>query len=250
MDPENFFLLLQAFYYSLRLGIISKEEVVSWADNIIKEEDGPDYFFIEVSLSHDKNELLSILREKWGKNENVIAIRIALALLYEKLSEGAIDANYALGKIVSGDFMYSLTSIEVYDIYSLDEYYFYQADTENVTREMLQFLSRYKDLSWNSPNHWGLANKQIEIILEEERIKEEERIAAWNATWKKEQRRVRLKKITKITIISIVTLSILVINIFAINGVYSFLTIAYANIFGFWFLGKVAYISWRNKRRK
>ena len=55
VKPTDFPLLLEVFRDGLALGLISKEEVIAWADQIIIEEDEPDYFFIEVSLSHNTN---------------------------------------------------------------------------------------------------------------------------------------------------------------------------------------------------
>ncbi len=45
------------------LSLISREEIVLWADDIIANADEPEYFFIEVSLSHDVNDLVEVLNK-------------------------------------------------------------------------------------------------------------------------------------------------------------------------------------------
>ena len=49
--PSDFSLLFEVFREGLALGLISKDEVLAWADHIIiAEKDQPDYFFIEIVL--------------------------------------------------------------------------------------------------------------------------------------------------------------------------------------------------------
>ena len=49
-NPRDFIELLEVFSIALTNGLIDKKEVIKWADNIITQDEKPDYFVIELSL--------------------------------------------------------------------------------------------------------------------------------------------------------------------------------------------------------
>ncbi len=74
--PGDFPLLLQVFRAGVRVGLISKNEVVAWADDIIVNAVEPDYFFIELSLSHDVNGIIEVLNKYVVQDKNPIYNRV------------------------------------------------------------------------------------------------------------------------------------------------------------------------------
>ncbi|GGK80534.1 hypothetical protein ACD591_09960 [Rufibacter glacialis] len=86
-DPKEYRELLALFRTGLAGGLISKEEVTVWADDIILREAEPDIFFIELSLAGTANEAISLLLGHL-RSEQPVNGKALLGLLYRRLREG------------------------------------------------------------------------------------------------------------------------------------------------------------------
>jgi hypothetical protein len=148
--------LLTAFHFGLRHGLVSTTEIKDWADRIIMHENEPEYFFMELSLSHDKNEMLSLLNSVCAP-ANYITARGVLGLLYRRLSDGVVTANEAIAIMDKFDFINLLTQTEINYIYDFtDEIWIDDAavDDNKLTQNLLNFLAYYKDLEIANYKNW------------------------------------------------------------------------------------------------
>ncbi|GGK89588.1 hypothetical protein ACD591_21185 [Rufibacter glacialis] len=86
-DPKEYKELLTLFKAGLASGLISKEEVTTWADKIILKDEEPDIFFIELSLVNSNNDCISYLGN-FLKSDSLANGKAILGLLYKRLVEG------------------------------------------------------------------------------------------------------------------------------------------------------------------
>jgi len=169
--PSDFSLLLVVFREGLLRGLISKEEIIAWADEIIQAEDEPDYFFIEMSLSGNTNNLLAILNEYVTASDSVILSRVILGLLYQKLADQTIDIKKVLDVLNQINFNNIITSFENENIYYLDDkrdYIVYSGndpDYVEITKSTTEFLSYYSGFTLTNYDNWTEINQQVEEQL-------------------------------------------------------------------------------------
>jgi hypothetical protein len=156
--------LLTAFYHGIKYGLVSTTEVKDWADRIILHEDEPEYIFMELSLSHDKNEMLSLLTTVCVP-ANYITARGVLGLLYHRLSAGDITANEAIAIMDKFDFIDLLTQTEINYIYDFTDGIWMNdpiVENENsLTENLLNFLAHYKELEIANYKNWLVFSNQI-----------------------------------------------------------------------------------------
>jgi hypothetical protein len=165
--------LLAVFYYGLRYDIISKKEIVDWADRIVMHEDEPDIFFIELSLSHDKNELISLLHSRCVPDNHTTA-RAMLALLYHRLIDGAIDVDKVIAIMNKHNFTNLLTRTETENIYAFtDEIWMNDSidDDNELTQNVLNFLEMYKEFEIGNFKHWLGSSYRVEYRISEDEKK-------------------------------------------------------------------------------
>jgi hypothetical protein len=156
--------LLTAFYHGIKYGLISTTEVKDWADRIILHEDEPEYIFMELSLSHDKNEMLSLLTTVCVP-ANYITARGVLGLLYHRLSAGDITANETIAIMDKLDFIDLLTQTEINYIYDFTDGIWMDGpivEDDSLTEKLLNFLAHYKELEITNYKNWLVFSHQIE----------------------------------------------------------------------------------------
>lgn len=175
--PElpHYNLLLQVFRQGLIKNLILKEEVVSWADEIIVNTDEPDYFFIELSLSHHKNDLIEAINKNWVETENPVCTRVLIGLIYNKFivdsDVSTDDMMIAINALTSLN-IDTLTYFEMNTIYAFEDYeMFYGLDSFQLHTDAFRFFSLYKSFSLNNYNEWETINIKVEAALKVERIR-------------------------------------------------------------------------------
>jgi len=204
---QDFPLLLEVFRGGLKLGLISREEIVLWADHIIANADEPEYFFIEVSLSHDVNGLVEVLNKYVKPTDNPICDRVLLGLTYHRQPiydiEEVEKITILLGSMSSWD---RLTSFENNIIYEFDDYYLYYADDlTQLQEELINFLNLYKSFTLENYMQWVDINEQVVELLKEEEVQvnivNESIRKAWAKKEKKRKLKFYLKKIGAIVLL-------------------------------------------------
>lgn len=98
-DPKDYIELLEVFSIAVVNGIVDKQYIVKWADQIIYKDEEPHDLIIELSLCGHKNpsDIASIIGEFIGEQKPVVSGRVILGLLYHQFVSGQIS----LAKVVS-----------------------------------------------------------------------------------------------------------------------------------------------------
>lgn len=204
---QDFPLLLEVFRGGLKLGLISREEIVLWADHIIANADELEYFFIEVSLSHDVNGLVEVLNKYVKSTDNPICDRVLLGLAYHRQPiydvEEVENIAILLGSMSSWD---RITSFENNTIYTFEDYYvYYSPDLTQLQVELIDFLAIYKAFTLENYKQWVDINLQVLELLKEEEIQvnivNESFRKAWAKKEKKRKLKLYLKKIGAIVLL-------------------------------------------------
>jgi hypothetical protein len=175
LQPETFQLLLNVFYSGLINGIISKGEVTEWADETIKKENEPDYFFIEISLCHDTGDLVDVINNHLVSPINPIPTRVLFGIAYQKLITAKIDIKKVYALFDSALYKYQLlSSFERGWLYQLDDDYYDltvaapdQKDQQPVHNDTIKFLHDYAAFNLQNYNQWHEINLEIESTIAE-----------------------------------------------------------------------------------
>jgi hypothetical protein len=94
-DPNKIKPLLWVFRECLKRGLMTKEDVIFRADWIIATEEDPDHFFIEMSLSRNMNELITVL-DSIHLTESITQMRAFFGQVYLKVSTDQITDDKAV----------------------------------------------------------------------------------------------------------------------------------------------------------
>lgn len=192
---QDFPLLLEVFRGGLKLDLISREEIVLWADNIIANTEDPDYFFIEVSLSHDLNGLIEVLNNNSTSTDSPVCHRVLLGLIYHRKPIFDIDEVEKMATLVGGMASWDgLTPFENNTLYEFEDYYlYYFPDLTQLQVEMINFLIIYKAFTLENFKKWPEINEHVLDLLKEEELKVNITYEASRKAWAKKEKNRKLK---------------------------------------------------------
>ena len=164
--------LLQAYYFGLQNGIVTKQEVASWADSIIQKESKPDYFFIELSLCYDVNNMLGIISNAIHIDLNAISARALIGFISHKYEAGIFDNETVISMINKVNNEYRLTMYEYAAIFEFDDIIeFYPDDHDLLTESIIEFFNNYKSFTPENYREWEVINHNIEVFASEKETK-------------------------------------------------------------------------------
>jgi hypothetical protein len=181
-NPKHILTTLHLIRASLATDLLTKEEVIEWADKIIITDEQPDIFFIDLALSGSKStkEILSYLNEYLDFEKPAIPGRPLVGLLYKKYKSGEIDLTNAVRKLYQLNFEAIFTDEEESYLYTIED----ELDCaksgiygtiEDVQHETEKFMAFYKDYSFENFAMWEDLDKHVEIQIEaDNRLKEEQ----------------------------------------------------------------------------
>lgn len=248
--PQDFPLLLEVFRDGLACGLISKDEIVAWADGIIKNDDEPDYFFIELSLSPDINGIAEVLDKYISWSKSPIPLRVIFGLIHQKLIADVINSDLAITFTERTPFCETLTPFEYGSIYEFEDYeLFYPDNSEGLEETVVKFLSLYKDFNLSNYDQWFEINCRTEEILKEEKAKADVANEIFQKKW--ERRLAKQKLIRSIPFYSLFIIAIVIVVIDIITfetGTNHPTRIWYINLFGFYFIARWGYTYWKRSR--
>ena len=162
--------LLTAFCFGIKNGLVSTKEIKDWAGRIVLHEDEPEHFFIELSLSSDKDEMLSLLNTVSVPESNVAA-RGILGLLYHRLSAGDVTATEALTIMDKLDSINLLTQTEINYIHRFTNKLRLKdpvSDSPALSESLLDFLAHYKEFEITNFKNWFALSLHIEYKFTDE----------------------------------------------------------------------------------
>lgn len=168
-NPKDFIELLEVFSIALTNGLLDKNEVIKWADNIIVNDNEPDFFIIELSLCGHKslNDIVSLLNEFIGQEKTPVSGRVILGFMHRQYLAGKITLRKVVGAVNWIVWQADLTDEEKSFMYGLDEDYdcaeegIYGA-VEAVEKETLRFLEIYKDFQIDNFKDWKFLDSKID----------------------------------------------------------------------------------------
>lgn len=192
---QDFPLLLEVFRGGLKSSLISREEIVLWADHIIANADEPECFFIEVSLSSDINSLMEVLNNCVKPFDDPICYRVLLGLVYHRQPIFDVKAIEKVATMVGGMLSWDkLTSFEYDTIYMFDDYYmYYFPDLTQLQVELINFLAIYEAFTLENHTQWVEINEQVLELLKEEEINVNVVNESINKAWAKKEKKRKLK---------------------------------------------------------
>ncbi|MGF7041042.1 hypothetical protein [Mucilaginibacter lappiensis] len=248
--PEDFILLLEVFRRGLILGLNDKRDVVSWADNIIINTEEPDYFFIELSLCNNLNNIVELLGQHLPENYNPICERVLMALLYKKLidDDDAMTVEAAAKFLSKIETFNILTTFESNNIYAFDDYeIYYLPDLTQLQVDLIHFLAVYEAFDLKNYEEWPQINTGVEKTLKEEaqaHIINEGFRAAWQKKGKKRRLTRKLRLI--LTVLIVLGITLLVCMSLATTSSTSYFSLYFL---GFYFMVRWAYKLWIERKR-
>jgi hypothetical protein len=165
-NPKKILPLIKFASSALELGLITKDEVIDWADKIVTEEDIPDIFFIDLSLSSSKDRyfVLSYLHYMLAFEAVEACGRPLLSLLHKWFKNGKYNLPQTIMILSSVKYHGSLTIEETNWVYDLEEQWDYDT-IENVHKALTAFLSIYEGYSLFNYEGWPEIDKTIEAKL-------------------------------------------------------------------------------------
>ncbi|GAB3921061.1 hypothetical protein [Mucilaginibacter myungsuensis] len=170
MPTQPYHSLLQVFYFGLVRGIVTKQEISAWADSIIIAQEEPEYFFIELSIATDINELFTAINSVGDTALTPLSARAVLGLIWHRLEAGAIDIEEAISLCSTLTSLDVLTWAETSEIYEFEcdlyPYIFIDEESDEIRRESgIRFLSSYAAFSLDNYPEWEEIHTRISRTL-------------------------------------------------------------------------------------
>jgi hypothetical protein len=183
-NPKEILSTLHLIRAGLGSGLLSKEEVIAWADKIISKDEQPDIFFIELALLKSKstNEVLYYFSDYLNFEKAVVPGRPLLGLLYKQYKNGAINLEQTVKILFHLMFETTFTNAEETYIYVIDDGFDCATQNiygtiEDVQNETEKFLSFYKDYSIENFEQWSDLDKDVEQSIEADHRSQQEQNA-------------------------------------------------------------------------
>lgn len=185
-NPKDILNTLHLIRAGLEIGLLTKEEVIDWAYNIIAKDNNTDIFFIDLALSSSKStsDIVLYFSDYLNFENPVVQGRPLLGLLYKKFISKEISLERTVSKLYNLIRGTVLTEKEEGYIYSIDDNYHCAIDNiygtlETVNAEVEKFLSFYKEYSLDSFDQWERLTVELETTIDADinRLQEEDRIA-------------------------------------------------------------------------
>lgn len=157
----------------LSSGLLTKEEVVDWADQIIINDEQPDIFFIDIAMSSSKtvNDLTSYIGNFLNFENPVISGRPLLGLLCKQYRNGSLDIDQAISKLFRLRFEAVFTDQEIGNICVLENDHDLAKHTvygsiEQVKSKLENFLSIYQNYSIDNEGEWQNLDQTVDLQLQ------------------------------------------------------------------------------------
>jgi|SRR5687768_7693684 hypothetical protein len=174
-NPKDILTILHLIRSGLASGILTKEEVVDWADKIVSKEEQPDIFFIDLVLSSSKstNDVIRYFSEYLNFDNPTVQGRPLLGLLFKQYKSEQINLEQTFSKLFRLKYEAIFSEREEGYIYSIESNYACARDEiygtiGEVQNELEKFLGFYKDYSIEGYEQWHDLDKVVELKLEED----------------------------------------------------------------------------------
>lgn len=186
-NPENILQVLHLIRSGLASGIIKKEAIIDWAENIITVDKEPDIFFIDLFLlsTKSKNDLIQFFSKYLNYEKPFVKGRQLLGLLYIQYNNNEINLGETLSKLLRLRYEALFTDEEEEYIYTLENNYDAAINCKHITIEEIEielsdFLKIYKSYSSVNFENWNDYDLLIESEIDLAIKKHQNQIAIYN----------------------------------------------------------------------
>jgi hypothetical protein len=205
-------LLLETFGLGLKTGVITPAKVTAWADEMIMAHDEPDYLFIELSLSGNKNAIIEAINRHMLPSDNAICIRVLLGCVYRRFMDDndALTIEETATMVGTLQNYNALTDYEIDQIYEFYDYnLYYPPDLTQLQVELFNFLLIYEPFTLDNYNRWEEINAGVIEELKNNEIQQNIVNQSFIKQYQKKERKKKLKRYLKLIIIAIPVLAVL-----------------------------------------
>ena len=100
-NPKDMLTTLHLIRAGLASGLLTKEEVVDWADKIITKDEQPDIFFIDLAMSSSKstNDVIHYISDYLNFDYPAVQGRPLLGLLNNQYTSGRLNLEQTISKL-------------------------------------------------------------------------------------------------------------------------------------------------------
>lgn len=194
-NPKDILTTLHLIRAGLASGLLTKKEVIDWADKFISKDEQPDIFFIELALSNTKStkEVLYYISDYLNFETPAIQGRPLLGLLYKQYKNQQLNLEQTVRILFRLIFEATFTDKEEGYIYSIDSDFDCAKNNiygkiEDVEKETDKFLSFYKDYSINNFEQWNDLDKTVEENIEKDYQLHKQQIETYRQTFVNENK--------------------------------------------------------------
>ncbi len=158
---------LWVFRECLKRGLTSKERMIEKADWIIATEENPDYFFIEMSLCHSLNDLVTLI-DTIQLTDNVMQVRAFFGMVHSEILIKQISLDKVISILEGFSHYEGLMKFEKAEMIYLIVEWDYLVDTwpkksqEELNRRVEKFLYTYSVFNFRDYRKWESINEKIE----------------------------------------------------------------------------------------
>ncbi|RYU80752.1 translin family protein [Hymenobacter persicinus] len=170
-SPFEYAEVINILAEGLRLGLFTKQQVTQWADSFILRDEQPDIFFIELALSPNDDEALTVLTEAVGSMSAETTPRPLFGAIYGQVlrqEKSIVEAALSLSPFTwEGELLTKREFDVVNDLY-------YTADLADAVGESdlavlekntLEFLAPYQNYTIENYAHWNELDQEINLKL-------------------------------------------------------------------------------------
>ncbi|MCR5889816.1 hypothetical protein LRS06_18985 [Hymenobacter sp. J193] len=174
-NPKSILPTLHLIRAGLASGMLTKEEIIAWADKIVLQEEQPDIFFIDLALlsSRSKHHLIEYFGDYLRFDSQRAQGGPLLGLLYQKYTNCTLNLEQTVAALERLCREAVFTDTEEWFIYRIDDFEAAQANiygsVENIQQDVEHFLKFYQGYSLENIENWADLKQQVARLLEDER---------------------------------------------------------------------------------
>lgn len=160
-NPKEILNVIHQLRAGLSTGLLKKEEVIDWAEQIVSKDRDPDIFFIDLLLSSSisTKDISHYIGSYLNFETPIVNGRPLLGLLFRRFSSGKLTLNETVLILYQLKNETLLSDREIAFIYNIDNDYDLARERiygtlKDIERQLGDFLSNYADYTLNNYESW------------------------------------------------------------------------------------------------
>jgi hypothetical protein len=178
-NPKEILSVIHQLRAGLSTGLLKKEEVIDWAEQIVSKDKAPDIFFIDLLLSSSIStaNISHYISCYLNFETPTVSGRPLLGLLFRRFSSGELTLNKTVITLYQLKNETVLSDREMAFVYNIDNDYDLAREKihgtlKDIERQLEDFLSIYGDYTFDNYEKWNDLDTALENKFEKaEQIK-------------------------------------------------------------------------------